>query len=72
MQPIAQFSVWNDRIHKGESHCSRYAYFSQEQWETDIENIIVKDNGVGFNKQNFESFDTYATDFIRKPEIFRK
>ena len=32
-------------------------------WETDIENIIIKDNGVGFNKQNFESFDTYATDF---------
>lgn len=34
-----------------------------ESWETDIENIIIRDNGIGFNQQNFESFDTYASDF---------
>jgi len=32
-------------------------------WETDIENIIVKDNGIGFTDENYTSFDTYASDF---------
>lgn len=32
-------------------------------WETDIENIVVKDNGAGFTDENFNSFDTYASDF---------
>lgn len=34
-----------------------------ETWETDIENIIIQDNGSGFNEDNFKSFNTYATDF---------
>ena len=34
-----------------------------EAWETDIENIIIQDNGSGFNEDNFKSFNTYATDF---------
>lgn len=33
-----------------------------EQWESDIENIIIKDNGIGFTDKNFESFNTYATE----------
>ena len=32
-------------------------------WETDIENIIIRDNGVGFTEENYRSFNTYATDF---------
>lgn len=32
-------------------------------WETDIENIIIKDNGIGFNDDNYRSFNTYASDF---------
>lgn len=31
-------------------------------WETDIESISITDNGIGFNEQNFLSFDTYASD----------
>lgn len=34
-----------------------------ETWETDIENIVIQDNGSGFNEDNFKSFNTYATDF---------
>ncbi len=34
-----------------------------EQWETDIENITIIDNGVGFNTDNYNSFDTYASEF---------
>lgn len=33
------------------------------QWETDIENIIIVDNGIGFNKSNYNSFDTYASEY---------
>ena len=32
-------------------------------WETDIESIVVTDNGIGFTDENFTSFDTYASDF---------
>ncbi len=32
------------------------------EWETDIENIIVTDNGIGFTDENYESFNTYASD----------
>lgn len=34
-----------------------------EQWETDIENIIIMDNGIGFNNENYNSFDTYASEY---------
>ena len=34
-----------------------------ENWETDIENITITDNGVGFTEDNYNSFNTYATDF---------
>ena len=36
---------------------------SLNDWETDIENIIIRDNGIGFTEENFKSFDTYASDF---------
>ncbi len=34
-----------------------------EQWETDVENIVIIDNGIGFNDDNYNSFDTYASEF---------
>lgn len=34
-----------------------------DNWETDIENITIKDNGIGFNDENYKSFNTYASDF---------
>lgn len=34
-----------------------------ENWETDIENVIIKDNGIGFTEENFMSFDTYASGY---------
>ena len=37
-----------------------------EEWETDVENIIIQDNGVGFTVENYTSFDTYASDFKLK------
>lgn len=33
------------------------------QWETDIENIIIVDNGIGFDDENYNSFDTYASKY---------
>lgn len=32
-------------------------------WETDIENIIIKDNGIGFTNDNYTSFNTYASEY---------
>lgn len=41
-------------------------FFGNDSWETDIENIIIKDNGIGFNDDNFKSFNTYASDEKKK------
>lgn len=62
IQSIEESGNKNGRIEIEIQRESQLQLFG-EQWETDIENIIIKDNGIGFNKQNFESFDTYATDF---------
>lgn len=35
----------------------------EDSWETDVENITITDNGIGFNEENFNSFETYASDF---------
>ena len=34
-----------------------------DQWETDVENITILDNGLSFNETNYNSFDTYASEF---------
>ncbi len=34
-----------------------------EDWETDVENIAIVDNGIGFTDGNYNSFDTYASEF---------
>lgn len=41
-------------------------FFGGDYWETDIENIIIQDNGIGFNDDNFKSFNTYASDEKKK------
>ena len=35
-------------------------------WETDIDNITITDNGIGFTDENYTSFDTYASDLKLK------
>lgn len=32
-------------------------------WETDIDSIEIIDNGIGFTEDNYESFNTYASDY---------
>lgn len=32
-------------------------------WETDIDSIEIIDNGIGFTEENYESFNTYASDY---------
>lgn len=32
-------------------------------WETDIDSIEIIDNGIGFTDDNYESFNTYASDY---------
>ncbi len=39
---------------------------STNHWETDVENICITDNGVGFTDENFNSFKTYATDLKKE------
>ncbi len=33
-----------------------------DTWESDIESIIIKDNGIGFTDENYNSFNTYASE----------
>ena len=33
------------------------------QWETDISSIEIVDNGIGFNDDNYNSFNVYASDY---------
>ena len=44
-------------------NASSISLSSISDWETDIENIVITDNGIGFTEENFKSFNTYATDF---------
>lgn len=32
-------------------------------WEKDIENIVIRDNGIGFTDSNYNSFNTYASEY---------
>jgi hypothetical protein len=36
--------------------------FQSDNWETDVNSFEIVDNGVGFNKKNFASFDIYGSD----------
>lgn len=65
MQSIIQGKVENGKINiilERDIKEEPNSYFI-DGWETDIENIIIKDNGIGFTEENYKSFNTYATDF---------
>lgn len=65
MQSIIQGKVENGKINiilERDIKEEPNNYFI-DGWETDIENIIIKDNGIGFTEENYKSFNTYATDF---------
>lgn len=61
IQSIEEAKINNGKI---EIYIEREKQMSLfDNWETDIENIIVTDNGIGFNQENFNSFDTYASEY---------
>ena len=65
MQSIIQGKVENGKINiilERDIKEEPNSYFI-DGLETDIENIIIKDNGIGFTEENYKSFNTYATDF---------
>ena len=62
IQSISQSQISNGYVHvkiERENTPSLFDY----TWETDIENIVITDNGIGFTDDNFKSFNTYASDF---------
>lgn len=62
IQSISQSQISNGYVHvkiERENTTSLFDY----TWETDIENIVITDNGIGFTDDNFKSFNTYASDF---------
>lgn len=61
IQSINQENMDNGQIEVQIQRESDPTFF--QSWETDIENITIRDNGVGFTEDNFKSFNTYATDF---------
>ena len=63
IQSINQGNIENGQITIYIERENTQTTFNFSDWETDIENIIVTDNGTGFTEDNFNSFNTYATDF---------
>lgn len=61
IQSINQGNIENGEISIYVERESSPSLFNE--WETDIENITIIDNGVGFTEENYKSFNTYATDF---------
>lgn len=62
IQSINQANISDGQIHIKIEREGSISLFERENWETDIDNIIIQDNGVGFTEDNFESFNTYASD----------
>ena len=57
IQSISQSQISNGYVHvkiERENTTSLFDY----TWETDIENIVITDNGIGFTDDNFKSFNT--------------
>lgn len=63
IQSINQANIADGQIHIKIEREGSISLFEGENWETDIDNIIIQDNGVGFTEDNFKSFNTYASDF---------
>lgn len=62
IQSINQANISDGQIHIKIEREGSISLFERENWETDIDNIIIQDNGVGFTEDNFKSFNTYASD----------
>lgn len=58
IQSINQGNIENGQISVRIERENTQAIFND--WETDIENISVTDNGVGFTGDNYKSFNTYG------------
>ena len=63
IQSINQANISDGSIYIKIEREDSLSFLEKENWETDIENIIIHDNGVGFTEDNFKSFNTYASDF---------
>jgi len=63
IQSINQGNIKNGEISIHIERENTQSLFNSSDWETDIENITIIDNGVGFTEENYKSFNTYATDF---------
>ena len=63
IQSINQANISDGSIYIKIERENSISLLEKENWETDIENIIIHDNGVGFTEDNFKSFNTYASDF---------
>lgn len=62
IQSISQSEISNGYVHVIIERENNPSLFD-DAWETDIENVVVTDNGMGFTDDNFKSFNTYASDF---------
>ena len=63
IQSINQANISNGNIYIEIEREDSLSLIERENWETDIENIVIHDNGIGFTEDNFKSFNTYASDF---------
>lgn len=63
IQSINQANISDGSIYIKIEREDSLSLLGKETWETDIENIIIHDNGSGFTEDNFKSFNTYASDF---------
>lgn len=63
IQSISQANISDGNVYIKIERENSLSFLEKETWETDIENIIIYDNGSGFTEENFKSFNTYASDF---------
>lgn len=63
IQSINQANISDGNIYIKIEREDSLSFLEKDNWETDIENIIIHDNGSGFTEDNFKSFNTYASDF---------
>lgn len=61
IQSIEELGIENGRIKIRIERGNQISFANQ--WETDIDNIIIEDNGIGFTDNHFDSFNTYATEY---------
>ena len=65
IQSINQANISDGSIYIKIEREDSLSLLEKETWETDIENIIIHDNGSGFTDDNFQSFNTYASDLMK-------